>query len=206
MPASPASVSTAELEALYRARSDSARMFFTEDDVRFMTGMISHHAQALEMAHLAPTRGASPSVQILTARTINAQQDEIAVMQQWLRDRGQSVPEVYTNGVDSTLREPVDSTLREPNDGMLMPGMLTREQMAELEAARGPDFDRLFLTHMIQHHGGAVTMVRDLFATDGAALDEAVFKIASDIQVDQTTEIARMARMLQESSATRQRP
>ena len=198
MPASTASVSTAELEALYRARSDSARMFFTEDDVRFMTGMISHHAQALEMAHLAPTRGASPSVQILTARTINAQQDEIAVMQQWLRDRGQSVPEVYTNGVDSTLRE--------PNDGMLMPGMLTREQMAELEAARGPDFDRLFLTHMIQHHGGAVTMVRDLFATDGAALDEAVFKIASDIQVDQTTEIARMARMLQESSATRQRP
>jgi uncharacterized protein (DUF305 family) len=198
MPPPPAAGSTAELEALYRARSDSARTRFIEADVRFMTGMISHHAQALEMAGLAPTRGASPSVQILTARTINAQQDEIAVMQQWLRDRGQAVPEVYTEGVDSTVRV--------PDDGMLMPGMLTNQQMGELDAARGPDFDRLFLTYMIQHHGGAVTMVHDLFATDGAALDELVFKIASDIQVDQTTEIARMERMLRGLPATGRRP
>ena len=80
MPPSSAAISTAELEALYRARLDSALTRFTEADVRFMTGMISHHAQALEMAGLAPTRGASPSIQILTARTINAQQDEITVM------------------------------------------------------------------------------------------------------------------------------
>ena len=119
-------------------------------------------------------------------------------MQQWLRDRGQPVPEVYSDGVGSTVRV--------PNDGMLMPGMLTGQQMGELEAARGPDYDRLFLTYMIQHHGGAVTMVQDLFATDGAALDEAVFKIASDIQVDQTTEIARMERMLEASPATGRRP
>lgn len=195
---SPVAGSTADLEALYRARTDSALMRFTEADVRFMTGMISHHAQALEMAGLAPTRGASPPVQILTARTINAQQDEIVAMQQWLRDRGQPVPEVYNDGVGSPVRV--------SDDGMLMPGMLTRQQMGELDEARGPDFDRLFLTYMIQHHGGAVTMVHDLFATDGAALDEAVFKIASDIQVDQATEIARMERMLQESAATGLRP
>ena len=189
MPQSPAGVSTAEIEALYRARLDSARMQFSEADVRFMTGMISHHAQALQMASLAPTHGVGPSVGTLTARTINAQRDEITAMQQWLRDRGQPVPEVPSEGVDSTVRV--------PDDGMLMPGMLTPQQMQELDAARGPDFDRLFLAYMIQHHGGAVTMVHDLFATDGAALDEAVFKIASDIQADQTTEIARMERMLE---------
>ena len=103
---SPAGGSTAELEALYRARQDSARTRFTEADVHFMTGMISHHAQALEMAGFAPTRGAGPSVQILTARTINAQQDEITVMQQWLRDREQPVPEVRTGGVGSTVGGP----------------------------------------------------------------------------------------------------
>ena len=189
MPQSPAGVSTAEIEALYRARLDSARMQFSEADVRFMTGMISHHAQALQMAGLAPTHGVGPSVRTLTARTINAQRDEITAMQQWLRDRGQPVPEVPSEGVDSTVRV--------PDYGMLMPGMLTPQQMQELDAARGPDFDRLFLAYMIQHHGGAVTMVHDLFATDGAALDEAVFKIASDIQADQTTEIARMERMLE---------
>ncbi len=110
-------------------------------------------------------------------------------MQQWLRDRGQPVPEVDTGGVDSRVRV--------PDDGMLMPGMLTPQQMRELDATRGPDFDRLFLTYMIQHHRGAVTMVHDLFDTDDAALDEAVFKIASDIQADQTAEIARMKRMLE---------
>ena len=195
---SPAALSTAELEALYLARTDSARMRFTEADVSFMTGMISHHVQALQMAGLAPTRDVSAPVRILTARTINAQRDEIVLMQQWLRDRGQSVPEVHTEGVDSAVRVPAG--------GMLMPGMLTPQQMSELADTTGPDFDRLFLTLMIQHHGGAVTMVHDLFATDGAALDEAVFKIASDIQVDQTTEIARMERMVQVLRATDRHP
>jgi len=198
MPPSPAALSTAELEALYLARTDSARTRFTEADVRFMTGMISHHAQALEMAGLAPTRGPSLSVRTLTARTINAQSDEIALMQQWLQDRGQPVPEVYTAGVGSTVRV--------PDGGMHMPGMLTARQMRDLATARGPDFDRLFLTYMIQHHGGAVTMVHDLFATDGAALDDVVFKVASDIQVDQTTEIARMERMLTEIARMERNP
>lgn len=181
-------VETAKLEALYRARMDSARMRFTEADVHFMTGMIGHHAQALVMAGLAPTHGASPAVQTLCARIINAQKDEIATMQHWLRDRGQPVPEVSITG--TTLM------VHGPDYAMHMPGMLTPEQIQELDDARGRDFDRLFLTYMIQHHRGAVTMVHSLFGTDGAAQDGAVFKLASDIQVDQITEIARMELML----------
>ena len=188
-PSQPATGSMAELEALYWARLDSARMGFTEADVHFMTGMIGHHAQALVMSAMAPTHGASVAVQTLAARIINAQQDEIATMQQWLRDRGQPVPEVHITG----------TTLRVHGAGdhvMHMPGMLTPEQIRELDEARGVAFDRLFLSYMIQHHGGAVTMVDDLFSTDGAAQDEAAFKLASDIHVDQLTEIARMERML----------
>ncbi len=186
--------STAELEALYRARMDSARMRFTEADVHFMTGMIGHHGQALVMAALAPTHGASPSIQTLAARIINAQKDEIASMERWLRDRGQAVPELEIEG--TTLR------VHGAPHALHMPGMLTPEQIQELDAARGPEFDRLFLTYMIQHHQGAVTMVLDLFATDGAAQDEAAFKLASDIQVDQATEIARMKLMLESLTAT----
>jgi len=169
---------------------DSARMGFTAADVHFMTGMIGHHGQALVMAALAPTHGASPTVQRLCARIINAQKDEIATMQQWLRDREQTVPEVHITGTLMT----VDG----PEYVMHMPGMLTPEQIRELDEVRDRDFDRLFLTYMIQHHRGAVTMVHELFGTDGAALDDVVFKLASDIQVDQTTEIARMELMLKE--------
>ena len=181
--------STAELEALYRARTDSALMEFTEADAEFMTGMIGHHAQALMMAGLAPTNGASPSVGTLCARIINAQKDEIAWMQRWLRDRSRPAPEVHGAGADVTVHG--------PEHIMHMPGMLSREQMTELKEARGPEFDRVFLTYMIQHHQGAVTMVHDLFATAGAAQNDFVFKLASDIQVDQTTEIARMELMLE---------
>ena len=180
----------AELEALYRARRDSARMLFTEADVRFMQGMIGHHAQALVMARLAPTHGASPAVQTLAARIINAQQDEIATMQRWLRDRGQPVPEIHIEG--TTLM--VHGT----EHGAHMPGMLTEEQLRELDRTRGPEFDRKFLTFMIQHHRGAVVMVDALFATDGAAQDEDAFRFASDAQVDQRTEIARMELLLEE--------
>ena len=179
-----------DLEAIYWARQDSAKMSFTQADVDFMTGMIAHHAQALVMADLAPTHGASASVQTLAARIINAQKDEIATMQQWLRDRGQPVPEVHISGTTLMVHGAGDHAMH-------MPGMLTPEQIQELDAARGPTFDRLFLTYMIQHHGGAVVMVDTLFGTDGAAQDEAAFKLASDIQVDQRTEIARMELMLE---------
>jgi uncharacterized protein (DUF305 family) len=180
--------SAAEIEALYRARTDSSRMRFTQADVRFMTMMIGHHAQALIMSEMAPSHGASPAVQRLTSRIINAQKDEIATMQGWLRDRGQHVPEVHLDGLEVFL----DDNPRPVH----MHGMLTLDEMRALDQARGNEFDRLFLTGMIMHHSGAVDMVHDLFATDGAAQDELAFKLANDIQVDQTTEIARMKRML----------
>jgi uncharacterized protein (DUF305 family) len=196
--AGPAPSRTTDLEALYRARLDSARLRFTPADARFITAMIGHHTQALVMASLAPTHGASPSVRTLCARIINAQQDEIAIMQRWLRDRGQPVPEVRVAGATVTVSGSAHA--------MHAPGMLTPEQLRELDQGRGTEFDRLFLTYMIQHHRGAVTMVHDLFATDGAAQSDAVFKIASDIQADQTAEIARMARMLDALRAADPRP
>ena len=179
---------TAELEAIYRARADSARMVFTETDVRFITGMIGHHAQALAMGALAPTHSAGPSVRILAARIINSQRGEIGQMQQWLRERGQPTPEVVIEGTELTLRG-AEYALR-------MPGMLTEAQMRELDEARGPKFDYVFLAYMIQHHRGAVTMVEELFGQEVTTQDAAVFKFASDVQTDQLTEIARMDRML----------
>lgn len=183
------SAELAELEALYLARADSVRMRYAEADVHFMQGMIAHHAQALVMSGLAPSRAGSDALQTLAARTINAQNDEIETMQTWLGERGETMPDIEISGTRLTVGGVMDMGS--------MPGMLTEEQMGELEAARGEEFDRLFLTYMIQHHSGAVTMVHELFATDGAALDDTVFKIASDIQVDQTTEINRMELMLE---------
>ena len=168
------------------APGDTAR--WTKADADFMSGMIGHHAQAIAMSQLAPTHGASSTVQNLASRIINAQQDEIRTMQLWLRDRRQPVPEAVPG--------PMRMTMNGMEHEMLMPGMLTPEQMRELDAARGRDFDRLFLTYMIQHHRGAVSMVQQLFSSWGAGQDETVFKFASDVNVDQTTEIARMQRML----------
>jgi uncharacterized protein (DUF305 family) len=111
-------------------------------------------------------------------------------MQSWLRDRRQPVPEPDPAGMKMKMGD-MDHV-------MLMPGMLTPEQMAQLDAARGKEFDRLFLTFMIQHHQGAITMVRELFSTQGAGQDESVFQFANDVQVDQETEIARMRQMLLE--------
>ncbi|MGH7581199.1 MAG: DUF305 domain-containing protein [Gemmatimonadales bacterium] len=151
----------------------------TEADARFMSAMIGHHRQAIVMAGWAPTHGAGAAVSRLAERIAAGQRDEIATMQQWLRDRDLPVPEGH-----------------QAAHGQLMAGMLTEAQMSELEAARGPAFDRLFLTGMIQHHRGAVTMVKQLFGTPGAAREQTVFKFANDVSVDQSTEIARMERML----------
>ena len=174
--------------AIAKARADSLRYPYTAADIHFMNGMIGHHAQAILMAGWCASHGASESVQTLCGRIINAQRDEIAIMQQWLRDRNQPVP------------EPKPGPMKMMMDGMehemLMPGMLTDEQLKQLDAARGVQFDQLFLTDMIQHHRGAIEMVKDLFATPGAGQDDLTFKLASDINVDQTTEVARMERML----------
>ncbi len=148
-----------------------------------MSNMIGHHAQAIEMSRLAPTRAGGNNVRILAERIIAAQEDEIATIRQWLRDRGEPVPEAHAG--------------HHAGHGELMPGMLTEAQMARLAAASGPEFDRLFLTFMIQHHQGAVSMVSELFSSYGAGQDETVFKFASDVNVDQATEIARMQKMLE---------
>jgi uncharacterized protein (DUF305 family) len=150
--------------------------------------MVGHHAQALVMAGWAPTHGASAPILRLAERIVNAQQDEIRTMQQWLVDRQKPVPEADPKGMKMMMNG-VEHV-------MLMPGMLTAAQMKELDAARGAEFDRLFLTFMIQHHKGAVSMVKELFSSYGAGQDQTVFKFASDVNVDQTTEIARMEKML----------
>jgi uncharacterized protein (DUF305 family) len=171
------------------ATKPKANYPYTEADVRFMSHMINHHAQALVMAGWAASNGANPMIRNLADRIINGQQDEIATMQRWLRDRGQPVPEPLagTSGAGHSTGH---------GDHTQMPGMLTDAQMKELEQARGPEFDRLFLTYMIQHHQGGVTMVNNLFGTEGAAQEETTFKLANDVSVDQATEVARMQRML----------
>jgi len=173
--------------AIATARADSARYPYTPADIAFMSHMIGHHAQAIVMSRMAPTHGASTSVRILADRIINAQQDEIASMQRWLRDRRLPVPVPDTVLMKMPMHAAYD---------MLMPGMLTDSQMMQLDEARGPEFDRTFLRFMIQHHKGAVVMVKQLFGTNGAGQDQTVFKFASDVNTDQTTEIARMEKML----------
>jgi uncharacterized protein (DUF305 family) len=187
---SPQPMASGQGEVVYiaQARADSARYPYTEADIRFMSGMISHHAQAITMAKWAPSHGASTSVKTLCDRIINAQTDEIVTMQNWLRDRSQPVPEASPKGMKMVMNG--------MEHMMLMPGMLTEEQMNQLDGARGQEFDKLFLTFMIQHHRGAVAMVKELFGSYGAGQDLIVFKFASDVNVDQTTEIARMEKML----------
>ena len=151
-----------------------------------MAGMIGHHAQAVLMAGWAPSHGASESVRALCERIVVAQNDEIVFAQRWLREHNEFVPPT----------DPRGHMMPGMDQPMLMPGMLTPEQMAQLDAARGAEFDRLFLTFMIQHHQGALTMVADLISVPGAAQDGPVFRFAADVNADQTTEIDRMTRML----------
>jgi uncharacterized protein (DUF305 family) len=158
-------------------------------DVEFMSGMIPHHAQAVIMAGWAPTHGARQDVAILCERIVVAQRDEILTMQNWLRDRGLPVPAA------TSTRHKMQMDGMEHD--MLMPGMLTDEQMAALDRARGPEFDRLFLEGMIRHHQGAIDMVDKLFKSYGGGQEELVFKFASDVYADQGIEIDRMNKMLE---------
>ncbi|MEX0773204.1 MAG: DUF305 domain-containing protein [Balneolales bacterium] len=185
-------------EAIYWARVDSSRMAFIDADVDFMTGMIGHHAQALIISRLAPKKGAGREIKTLAARIINAQDDEISTMQQWLRDRGQAVPEVHIDGLNLMVHGADDHH----SGHMDMPGMLSQEQLQKLDNVQGIEFERLFLNYMIEHHKGAVIMVNDLFSIEGAAQGEEAFRLASDIQVDQITEIDRMEQMLKERASS----
>ena len=186
---STSSKEKSEKEKLYWSRVDSAKMDFTEADVNFMTKMIGHHAQALVMSRLAPQNGASGQVQTLAARIINSQKDEIQTMQQWLHQRNQPTVDLEIDG----LRLMINGML---SGRMNMAGMLSQEQLEELSQAEGTEFDRLFLKYMISHHKGAVIMVDTLLKADGAAQEEAAFRLASGINADQKTEIARMQKML----------
>jgi uncharacterized protein (DUF305 family) len=149
-------------------------------DVAFMQGMIGHHAQAVEMVGLIQTRTTREDMRLLGLRIEVSQSDEIHMMERWLQAHGQPLPDPHAHHMP----------------GMLMPGMLTPEEMAQLSAARGPAFDRLFLQGMIKHHEGALTMVRALFATAGAAQDPDIFAFASDVDADQRMEIDRMRTLL----------
>src|SRR5580765_3310503 len=164
---------------------------YTDADVHFMAGMIGHHAQAIQMAGWAPSHGANPSVRVLCERIVVAQNDEIVMAQRWLREHGEFVPPA----------DPRGHIMQGMDHPMLMPGMLTPEQMTQLDSARGPEFDRLFLTFMIQHHQGAITMVEELNKSPGAGQDDTVFKMSSDIFADQTAEIERMDNMLSQIPA-----
>jgi uncharacterized protein (DUF305 family) len=210
--ASP-TASDSALAALYAARADSALTRFTQADVQFVAGMIHHHAQALEMASMAASHEATSTIRTLTARILNGQGDEIRTMQRWLTDRGQEAPMVGASAagaVDHSAHLPgavsPGGTSVGPAPGAAvaagghpdMPGMLSVEQMARLDAARGPEFDRLFLSLMIQHHRGAIVMVEQLFATDGALQDDSLFKLASEVLAEQKSEIERMTRMWEE--------
>jgi uncharacterized protein (DUF305 family) len=165
--------------------SNLAGIQYAEADVRFMQGMISHHAQALEMTALLASRSERDVMHQLAKRIELSQEDEIRMMQEWLRTRGQEVTEVDAHHA---------------HGAHLMPGMLTAEEMSQLGEARGIEFDRLFLELMIKHHRGALTMVEDLLAQQGAAQDSQIFAFTSDITSDQSMEIDRMDVMLRELS------
>lgn len=180
------------------ARRDGGIAPYTAADVAFMTGMIGHHAQAVQMSRMAPDNAASRSVQILAERIAVAQQDEIAFMQRWLREREHPVPAadtVHAPG-ERAPGEHAPGAHAHDEHAAMMPGMLTAAELAQLQRARGAAFDRLFLTLMIKHHAGALTMVDQLLAAPGAAQDDDVYKFVSDVNADQDTEIARMRLML----------
>lgn len=158
------------------ASSDPGPRGYAEADVRFMQGMIHHHAQALEMTALVTDRTKSVDIHRLARRITISQRDEIARMERWLEARSKEVPGGHSHGP-------------------LMPGMLTGEQMGRLAAAQGEEFDRLFLELMIQHHEGALVMVRDL-ASAGGGREAEIYLFTSDVDADQRAEIARMRGML----------
>ncbi len=168
----------------------------SQADVDFMQGMIMHHGQAVEMTALIPSHTENKELHSLGARISSSQSDEIKFMKRWLVARGEAVSMAMPGmpGMDASGKAMA-----------LMPGMLTPEQMDALEKAKGPEFDRLFLTGMIQHHNGALLMVEDLFATAGAGQDAELFNFASDADATQRAEIRIMQSMLEKQPSEEKR-
>jgi uncharacterized protein (DUF305 family) len=171
-----------------RPRPDLVRYPYSRADVNFMAGMIPHHAQAVVMAGQAASHGASSDMQLMCQRMLVSQRDEIEWMRNWLRDRGEFVPAANA----THHKHEMNGVMHD----MLMPGMLSDAELAQLDKARGEEWEKLFLTFMIRHHEGAIKMVDDLFASHGALQDEDVYTLASDMYADQTTEIERMQKLL----------
>jgi uncharacterized protein (DUF305 family) len=163
------------------ASARSAALPHTAGDTAFMQGMIGHHQQALEMAALVYQNSQSDEMKLLAKRIEVSQIDEINMMKDWLTARRETLPDAHAHHA---------------GDHALMPGMLTQAEMKRLAAAKGAEFDRLFLQGMIKHHQGALTMVKQLFETPGAGQDAEIFAFASDVDADQSMEIDRMAAML----------
>jgi uncharacterized protein (DUF305 family) len=159
------------------------RVPHTAADVRFMQGMIGHHAQALEMTALLSSRSGRDDMRLLARRIELSQGDEIRMMERWLETRGERAP---------------DGHAHHRAGATLMPGMLTPDEMGRLAASSGREFDRLFLEFMIRHHDGALTMVEELFSNAGAGQEPEVFAFVSDVEADQRIEIDRMRAMLSE--------
>lgn len=182
-------ITTSAISQRAIAAADSAAAQFAPADVEFMQGMIPHHAQAVVMAKWAATHGARDDVKRLCERIAVAQADEIRTMRQWLAERKQDVPDSMATRHVMKMAGMVHETM--------MPGMLSDEQMAALDKARGSQFDRLFLVGMIGHHEGALSMVRELFSHGNAGHDDTVFKFANDVEADQTAELHKMRLMLE---------
>ena len=173
-------------------------------DVEFMQGMIMHHSQAIEMTALIASHTENQDLRLLGARISRSQSDEIKFMQRWLAARGESLsmPASEMPGMEPGMQPGMDMS-HQP--APLMPGMLTPQQMAALRKAKGAEFDRLFLTGMIQHHNGALTMVQDLFDTAGAGQDADLFNFATDADNGQRAEIRIMQAMLEKKSPEEKR-
>jgi uncharacterized protein (DUF305 family) len=170
------------------ARTMAAQSAPDTNDVAFMQGMIAHHAQALAMVALIPTHTTRQEIQLIGERIKISQQDEIALMQHWLQSHHEPVTVVDSNHI---AHMPGMEGMT-----MMMPGMLTPDQMTQLAQAKGPAFDRLFLEGMIRHHEGAIKMVKDLLAIPGAGQAPEVFTFASGADADQRAEILRMRSVL----------
>jgi uncharacterized protein (DUF305 family) len=166
------------------APADTGRPRHTAADAQFFRHMIGHHAQALEMTKLVPSRSSRADLKLLAQRIDVSQQDEIAMMSQWLRRRGEHLPAPSAH-IHAAM-----------GHGQLMPGMLNAAELDTLAKSTGPEFDRRFLEYMIRHHEGAIVMVKDLFATPGAAQETETYRFATDVEADQRAEIARMRAML----------
>ena len=173
----------------------------SDADVKFIQGMIMHHGQAVEMTRLIATHSANPEVQSIGQRITISQTDEMAFMKRWLTDRGLPLSAPMNMDMGGMDMSKMDMSKMDMSDMMPpMPGMLTKRQMEALRRASGPAFDHLFLTGMIQHHTGALTMVEDLFATPAAAQDPVLFDFATDVDNTQLAEIDFMKHMLAHKS------